>query len=181
MRSALARADRAITIDVLSNDHDPDGTLDANSVAIASPPASGSAVVNGDGTITYTPGAALDNVTFGYTVARALRPAVPRLALAASLGALAPDVDALFMPAGWDIYLRAHDIGTHSLVGSVPVAFAVAAAWWLVPAFGLAGAGAAALLASLTSLGVQVLLVTTIRWRARPAAPRPGCPVEALG
>ena len=68
----------------------------------------------------------VSHVAFGYTVAKAVRPAVPRLALAASLGALAPDVDAVFMPAGWDIYLRAHEIGTHSLIGSVAVAFAVA-------------------------------------------------------
>ena len=68
----------------------------------------------------------VSHVAFGYTVAKAVRPAVPRLALAASLGALAPDVDAVFMPSGWDIYLRAHEIGTHSLIGSVAVAFAVA-------------------------------------------------------
>lgn len=68
----------------------------------------------------------VSHVAFGYTVAKAVRPAVPRLAVAASLGALAPDVDAVFMPAGWDIYLRAHEIGTHSLIGSVAVALAVA-------------------------------------------------------
>jgi membrane-bound metal-dependent hydrolase YbcI (DUF457 family) len=67
----------------------------------------------------------VSHVAFGYTVAQAVRPAVPRLALAACLGALAPDVDSVFMPAGWDIYLRAHEIGTHSLIGSVPVALAV--------------------------------------------------------
>lgn len=37
---------------------------------------------------------------------------------AAVLGALAPDVDALMVPFGWDIYLRAHEIGTHSVVGA---------------------------------------------------------------
>jgi membrane-bound metal-dependent hydrolase YbcI (DUF457 family) len=47
--------------------------------------------------------------------------------LAAALGALAPDVDAVFMPAGWDVYLRVHEIGTHSLAGTVPVAVLVAA------------------------------------------------------
>ena len=37
------------------------------------------------------------------------------------LGALAPDIDALLMPFGWDIYLRVHEIGTHSLLGSLGI------------------------------------------------------------
>ena len=37
-------------------------------MTIVSPPASGSAVANADGTITYTPGAATGDVTFTYTV-----------------------------------------------------------------------------------------------------------------
>jgi membrane-bound metal-dependent hydrolase YbcI (DUF457 family) len=39
------------------------------------------------------------------------------IAAASILGALSPDVDFVLMPFGWDIYLRAHEIGTHSLVG----------------------------------------------------------------
>ena len=35
------------------------------------------------------------------------------------LGALSPDVDFLLMPVGWDVYLRFHAIGTHSLVGAL--------------------------------------------------------------
>lgn len=46
--------------------------------------------------------------------------------MAGILGALAPDVDGLVMPFGWDLYLRAHEIGTHSLVGSLPIAGTVA-------------------------------------------------------
>jgi len=42
--------------------------------------------------------------------------------VAGVLGALAPDVDAVLMPFGWDVYLRAHEIGTHSLAGSLPIA-----------------------------------------------------------
>lgn len=42
------------------------------------------------------------------------------------MGALVPDVDAVLMPFGWDIYLRAHEIGTHTLAGSLLVACAVA-------------------------------------------------------
>lgn len=45
-------------------------------------------------------------------------------ALAATLGALSPDIDAVLMPLGWDIYLRVHEIGTHSLVGTSACAVA---------------------------------------------------------
>ena len=38
------------------------------------------------------------------------------------LGALAPDADAMLMPFGWDIYLRAHEVGTHSALGSLAIA-----------------------------------------------------------
>ena len=43
------------------------------------------------------------------------------------LGALAPDVDGVLMPAGWDIYLRFHEIGTHSLLGAVVLGAAASA------------------------------------------------------
>ena len=38
---------------------------------------------------------------------------------AAALGAIAPDIDVLAICRGWDVYLRVHEIGTHSIVGSV--------------------------------------------------------------
>jgi membrane-bound metal-dependent hydrolase YbcI (DUF457 family) len=38
---------------------------------------------------------------------------------AAALGALSPDLDAVFMPFGWDIYLRIHEIGTHTITGAI--------------------------------------------------------------
>ena len=38
---------------------------------------------------------------------------------AAMLGGLSPDADSVLMPAGWDIYLRFHEIGTHSLFGAL--------------------------------------------------------------
>jgi membrane-bound metal-dependent hydrolase YbcI (DUF457 family) len=50
------------------------------------------------------------------------------VAVAACLGALAPDIDAVMMPFGWDVYLRVHDVGTHTILGSVLVALAVAVA-----------------------------------------------------
>jgi len=44
------------------------------------------------------------------------------------LGSLAPDVDAVLMPYGWDTYLRVHQGGTHSLMGSAACAALTAAA-----------------------------------------------------
>ncbi len=47
--------DTAVTVDVASNDTDPDGDLDPTSPATDTAPANGSVVFNGDGTVTYTP------------------------------------------------------------------------------------------------------------------------------
>lgn len=71
---------QAVTIPVLANDTDTIVEFDANNVptlvpgvpalgtvTIVTPPASGSAVVNPDGTLTYTPGDA-GTATIGYTV-----------------------------------------------------------------------------------------------------------------
>ena len=71
----------------------------------------------------------ISHAVLGQTLATALgRQASPLRArvVAGILGALAPDVDAVVMPFGWDLYLRAHEIGTHSLAGSLPIAGAVA-------------------------------------------------------
>jgi membrane-bound metal-dependent hydrolase YbcI (DUF457 family) len=43
------------------------------------------------------------------------------------IGSLAPDVDAVLMPYGWDTYLRLHQGGTHSLIGAVGCAALTAA------------------------------------------------------
>jgi membrane-bound metal-dependent hydrolase YbcI (DUF457 family) len=43
-------------------------------------------------------------------------------------GSLSPDLDAVFMPAGWDVYLLHHQGGTHSLIGSIGCAALVAIA-----------------------------------------------------
>ena len=40
---------------------------------------------------------------------------------AAVLGSLSPDIDAVFMPFGWDRYLRVHEVGTHTVEGTQPV------------------------------------------------------------
>ena len=52
----------------------------------------------------------------------------PRIALLAVVAGLAPDVDAVVMPAGWDLYLRVHEVGTHSLSGALVLAGVLAAA-----------------------------------------------------
>ena len=49
------------------------------------------------------------------------RPAARGAGAAAILGALSPDVDGLLIPFGWDIYLRGHEIGTHSIAGALVV------------------------------------------------------------
>jgi membrane-bound metal-dependent hydrolase YbcI (DUF457 family) len=67
----------------------------------------------------------VSHAIFGQTLVTAVgrQPALIRgRTVAAVLGALAPDIDALLMPFGWDLYLRAHEIGTHSLVGTVVLA-----------------------------------------------------------
>ena len=48
-------------------------------------------------------------------------------AVAGTLAALSPDLDAVVMPFGWDRYLRVHEIGTHTLLGSIGCALLTAA------------------------------------------------------
>jgi membrane-bound metal-dependent hydrolase YbcI (DUF457 family) len=71
----------------------------------------------------------LSHVLFGRTLIALdnRRRLGPGAIAACALGALAPDVDALFTLKGWDVYLRVHEIGTHSVIGSVAVASGVAA------------------------------------------------------
>lgn len=59
-----------ITIDVVSNDTDPDGVLDFSSVVIATQPPTGTAISLGDGRITYTPDPLFAGgpVAFTYTI-----------------------------------------------------------------------------------------------------------------
>ena len=51
----------------------------------------------------------------------------PGAVAAAALGAIAPDIDAIAIRRGWDVYLRVHEMGTHSIAGSAAVACATAA------------------------------------------------------
>ena len=66
---ATTTSETAVTIAVLDNDTDSDGTVDSTSVVKVSDPAGGDAVLNIDGTFTYTPDAGFDGIdTFTYTV-----------------------------------------------------------------------------------------------------------------
>lgn len=59
----------SVTIDIVSNDSDPDGVLDFSTVAISTPPANGTAVSLGNGLVTYTPQPGFVGTdTFQYTV-----------------------------------------------------------------------------------------------------------------
>lgn len=51
---------------------------------------------------------------------------------AAALGAVAPDIDAITIWRGWDVYLRVHEMGTHSIAGSLAVASATATLVYMV-------------------------------------------------
>jgi VCBS repeat-containing protein len=65
--SATTAEDNAVTVAVLANDTDPDG--DPLTVMAVGAPAHGSAVLNGDGTVTYTPAANYNGAdSFTYTV-----------------------------------------------------------------------------------------------------------------
>ena len=61
--------DNSVTTNVVANDTDSDGTIDVTSVSIVTAAGNGSAVPNGDGTVTYTPDASWTGTdTYGYTV-----------------------------------------------------------------------------------------------------------------
>ena len=68
--SATVVVGNSVTINVLSNDTDSDGTLNAATVTLGNQPTNGTAVVNNNGTITYTPnaGSTATSDNFTYTV-----------------------------------------------------------------------------------------------------------------
>jgi membrane-bound metal-dependent hydrolase YbcI (DUF457 family) len=71
----------------------------------------------------------ISHVAFGRTLVAldSGRTLGPGAIAACVLGSLAPDLDAVFMPIGWDIYLRRHQGGTHSLIGMIACAALTAA------------------------------------------------------
>ena len=67
--SATTGVDIPVSIDVLSNDTDSDGSIDVTSVAIVIPASNGTAISETDGTVTYTPNSGFIGAdTFTYTV-----------------------------------------------------------------------------------------------------------------
>ena len=60
----------------------------------------------------------VSHVAFGrILVELAPRTRRPRGVLASVLGALCPDIDVVRMLLRYDLYLRIHEIGTHTIVG----------------------------------------------------------------
>lgn len=102
-------------------------------------------------------------ITGGLLIGLARRRAGRGAGAAAVLGALAPDLDAVVMPVGWDLYLRVHQIGTHTLAGSVVCALLVATvvrlctrgSWW-------PGLLLAAWLGALSHVALDVLSGATV-------------------
>jgi membrane-bound metal-dependent hydrolase YbcI (DUF457 family) len=70
----------------------------------------------------------ISHLLFGRTVALTVhrRPALTGVTAALVLGSILPDADASLAPLGFDVYLRAHASGTHSLLGSVVGALVLA-------------------------------------------------------
>jgi membrane-bound metal-dependent hydrolase YbcI (DUF457 family) len=70
----------------------------------------------------------VSHVLFGQTVALTVRhrPALKGVTAALVLGSIMPDADAALTAGGFDLYLRAHASGTHSLVGTVGEALVLA-------------------------------------------------------
>jgi membrane-bound metal-dependent hydrolase YbcI (DUF457 family) len=95
------------------------------------------------------------------------------------VGSLIPDVDAVFMPSGWDVYLVHHQGGTHSLIGSIACAVVAAA---LVKAR-VAGRFGSLLLAAWAGTAGHVLLDlisgadVRVLW---PFGPRAAVPLFAM-
>ena len=74
----------------------------------------------------------VSHVAFGRTLIALTRPGSTASGTigAAMLGSLTPDIDAAFMPFGWDRYLRVHEIGTHSILGALACAALTAGVIW---------------------------------------------------
>jgi membrane-bound metal-dependent hydrolase YbcI (DUF457 family) len=70
----------------------------------------------------------VSHLLFGRTVALTVRrrPALTGVTAALVLGSILPDADAALAPGGFDLYLRAHASGTHSLLGTVVEALVLA-------------------------------------------------------
>ncbi len=113
----------------------------------------------------------VSHAVIGRAVSAAVRPQDARargVAAAAILGSLSPDVDFVLMPVGWDVYLRAHVIGTHSIAGALLTGLGSAALVRLcVRRSALVPVSTAAVVAALSHLFADVVSGA----RLRPAWP----------
>ncbi len=97
--SVITQSNQPLTIPVLDNDRDSDGTLQPNTLAISTPPNHGTIVHNISNTLTYTPNPDfLGEDTFTYTVAdqEGIRsnPATVTITVQATL----PEITEILMP-----------------------------------------------------------------------------------
>ncbi len=75
----------------------------------------------------------VSHAAFGRTLigalisARRLEGPMRGCVLAGAIGSLSPDVDLAIMPFGWDRYLRVHEVGTHTIAGTLACALVTAA------------------------------------------------------
>lgn len=122
--SATTNEDVAVTIDVLANDIEVDG--DTLSVQLASSPSLGSAVVNGDGTITFTPNAnANGSDSFAYTLSDGQgSPDTANVSLTIHAVNDGPSASASASPMQGDAPLGVQFTGQGSDVESGPLSFA---------------------------------------------------------
>jgi membrane-bound metal-dependent hydrolase YbcI (DUF457 family) len=110
----------------------------------------------------------LSHVALGRTLVGLADRRARGCAAATMLGALSPDLDALIMPLGWDRYLRAHEVGTHTIIGTVGCAILTAA---VVRVFARASGFRSLLIFAWIGAASHVLLDLLSSARLRPAWP----------
>jgi membrane-bound metal-dependent hydrolase YbcI (DUF457 family) len=88
--------------------------------------------------------------------------------VAAVLGSFSPDVDAVLMPFGWDRYLRVHEVGTHTIAGTLACALLTAA---VVHVFARGTSYATLALAAWVGAASHVFLDLVSSARLRPLWP----------
>jgi len=109
----------------------------------------------------------VSHAALGRTLAALATKGVPLRGIVAAtvFGALAPDLDAVVMPFGWDRYLRVHEIGTHAAIGTLACAAFTAAVvrsvaretgWKVLFLSAWLGAGSHVLLDLLSSARIRV-------------------------
>ncbi|MFO0904297.1 MAG: tandem-95 repeat protein [Pirellulales bacterium] len=120
--SASTSQGAPVTINVVANDTDSDGTVDASTVAIVSNPNNGAVVVNSNGTVTYTPTGTFQGTdTFQYTVRDNVGAVSNAATVTVTVGAALPkwqnpnlhlDVNADGVVAPLDALILINDINT---------------------------------------------------------------------